>query len=91
MDAATISPRLMVRIRADCKLPLPPAFFQDLHAMALAHTGPDTEKHDCRVVVLIPPAVDPGLPPINIKTADKNLLPSVRAAVSRLLKLQSWV
>ena len=29
--------------------------------------------------------MEPGLPPINMRMADKNLLPSVRAAVSTLL------
>ena len=35
---------------------------------------------------MIPPAVEPGLPPINMSTAVKNLLPSVSAAVSTVLK-----
>ena len=34
------------------------------------------------VVTLIPPAVEPGAPPINIKTMVKSLLPSVIAPVS---------
>ena len=37
------------------------------------------------VLVLMPPAVEPGLPPMNIRMAERNLLPSVRAAVSTLL------
>ena len=38
------------------------------------------------VVVLMPPAVDPGLPPMNIRIMVKNLLPSDRAPVSMELK-----
>ena len=37
-------------------------------------------------VVLTPPAVDPGLPPINIKISVSSLLPSVMAAGSTVLK-----
>ena len=45
----------------------------------------DVKQKHCQVLVLIPPAVDPGLPPMNMRMADRNLLPSVRAAVSTLL------
>ena len=38
------------------------------------------------VVTFTPPAVEPGLPPINIRTIVKNLLESFSAAVSTLLK-----
>ena len=37
------------------------------------------------VVVLIPPAVDPGLPPMNIRIIVTSLLPSVNAPVSVVL------
>ena len=39
-------------------------------------------KSTTMVVTLIPPAVEPGAPPINIKTMVKSLLPSVIAPVS---------
>ena len=38
------------------------------------------------VVVLIPPAVEPGLPPMNMSTIVKSLLSGVSAAVSTVLK-----
>ena len=37
------------------------------------------------MVVLTPPAVDPGLPPINIRIVVRSLLLSVSAAVSTVL------
>ena len=38
------------------------------------------------LVVFTPPAVDPGLPPKNIKITVKNLLASLKAATSTVLK-----
>ena len=86
-DAVTASKRLIVRIvpaRLTASFSsLRPKILIPYVCLILECTH---KRRTTRVVVLMPPAVEPGLPPMNIRMMVSSLLPSVKAAVSVVLK-----
>ena len=59
-------------MQADCRMDSSSSLLPEyLHPIGLADIGMDVKQKYCQGTGLMPPAVEPGLPPMNIRMADR--------------------